>query len=326
MPEYFTRYGQSSNPFKRRVLDVQHTDALHAQATANGLLLDIDGFTALSELKAYLTDRVSACQPAFVLIEGPRESGLSSAASAVLLNYREIRGLAAGHYVPVVVEAKDHDEVRLYKTWVAALYAKVQPKISLLKEVKQRLHDARSFSDPDTLGFDLQGVIEELRPALEADAAPVRAIASMFETIKTSKPIDVAQVVFEKSATICVFTSHTASFDVDKFIEKNSAVHPIRLGHLKAEEVQRVVKTRWGEASAVPFDAPTFSGFCEKQKHPVGVVLSVAEDLLKKRARDYESLSGTGQWPTEVKLGFTDVETLGLLEVVINGGTPARVP
>ncbi len=178
----------------------------------------------------------------------------------------------------------------------------------------------------ETLDYDLQGVVDELRPALEANADSTRALASCFEKIKTTRAIEIAKVIFENSATVCVFTSQTDAFIADKFIQKNPDVHLLRLGHLKANEVQRVVEARWGKGSQVPFHASTFSEFCENRKHPVGVVLTVAEDILKKRVCVYEKLSGAGQWPKDPKLGLNDVDTLTLLEVVVYGGTPTPLP
>jgi hypothetical protein len=324
VPEYFTRYGFTKNPFMRRMPNVAHDGELTEQASTLGLLLDIDGFKQLSALDSYLTQRVDEQQPAFVLISGPKESGLSSAALAVMLHYRRIRKILGAQLAPVVVEMEDHDPVRLFKTWAAALYPRVFPKLPLLDPVKQALYDARKLTDADTLKFDLQGVVSGLEPAMKSDTAAVRAIASAFEVLKTPKPIDVAMTAFEQIETVCVFTVHAGTFDLDDAIG-DRPVHLIQLGFLTAEEVERIVATRWGTASPLPFHADTFSKFCEKLERPVGAVLTTAEDVLKSRVGIYEKLKGSGQWPADAKLGLSDIETLTALEILMYGGTPKHL-
>jgi len=322
VPEYFERYGFRTNPFTLRVLD-----PLQNKGDDQHLLRDIDGFANLDAAEQYMRERAGspsdpADRPAFVLITGSEKSGMSSAANAVLHKYCEVRKLD-GRFSAVQIEAADHSELQLYRRWIAALYNRLQPKVKLAKEVNDRFYAARKLSDLDTLDYDLQGVVADLLPALKADRGA--AFGSCLEKIRTSRVVEIAKVIFENFPTLCIFTAQAGVFDVDRFVDRHSDVHVLKLGHLNSNDVSKVLEKRWGTSSPVPFHVPTLSSFCERNQHPVGVVLTVAERLLKRRVRTYEALSGQGVWPEDQRLGFTDVNTLeslqGELEVLVNGGS-----
>lgn len=320
MLEYYQRYGLKSNPFILRVLD-----PLQNAEDDACLLRDIDGFSRIDSVDQYLKDRVGspenpADRPAFVLIMGSEKSGLTTASNEVLARYRRIRDVA-NRFVAVQVVATDHSVFDLYRRWVAALYNRLRPKLQLNPEVITKFYDARKLMDSKTLDYDLQSVFVDLLPAMKAK--PGAALGACFEKIKSQQVIEVAQVVFETFPAVCVFTVQPGSFDVDEFETRNPDVHVLRLGHLNSEEVKKVLEKKWGQASSLPFHLPTLGSFCESKKHTVGVVLTVAEKLLRKRVQAYERLNGQDTWPQDARLGFTDINTLELLEaleVVVNGG------
>jgi hypothetical protein len=319
--EYYQRYGLQSNPFILRVLD-----PLQNAEDDGSLLRDIDGFSRINSVDEYLKDRVGspenpADRPAFVLITGSEKSGLTSASNEVLARYRRIRDVA-DRFVAVQVAATDHSISDLYRRWVAALYNRLRPKLQLLDTVSTKFYDARKLMDSKTLDYDLQSVFIDLLPAMKAN--PGAVLGSCFEKIKSQQVIEVAQVVFENFPAVCVFTAQPGFFDVDDFETRNADVHVLRLGHLNSEEVKKVLEKKWGQASSLPFHVPTLGNFCENKKHTVGVVLTVAEKLLRKRVQAYEKLNGQNTWPQDTRLGFTDINTLELLEaleVVVNGGS-----
>ena len=321
MPEYFERYGLSANPFALRVLD-----PLSSTDDDQHLLRDIDGFTQLSAVKEYLRERIGSpgapIRPAFVLIAGSEKSGLSTAANAVLMLYRDMRNLG-NRFAAVFVEALGHSELRLYRRWAAALPNRLQPlKLQLNPEVAKRVQDASRFSDMDTLEYELQGVLVALGPALDAKPGSPVGFGSCLEKIKTSRAVEMALVVFEGSPTVCVFTVQTtANIDVDEFAEQHREIHVLRLKHLNSQDVPKILQKKWGTASEIPLHLPTLGTFCEKQKHTVGVVLRLAERLLRKRVLAYEGLNRAGSWPEDRELGLTDLHTLELLEVLVNGGS-----
>jgi hypothetical protein len=318
--EYYERYGFTANPFALRPFDpLQRKDA------DDFLVRDIDGFSKLMAVGEYLRDRAGPAEapldrPAFVLITGSEKAGLSSAANEVLSKYRQIRNLQ-DRFTSVQIEMDDHSELRLYRRWVSFLYNRLRGNLNLAGTVATSLYNARKLADPDTLDVELQSVVADLLPALKA--APGAAFGSCLEKIKTQKVIEIALIVFENFPTVCVFTAQAGAFDVDKFTERHPEVHALRLGYLNSEEARKLLEKKWGTASNLPFHLPTLGNFCEKNKHSIGVVLTVAERLLKRRVRVYEDLHGNGSWPGDARLGFSEINTLELLqslEVLVNGG------
>jgi len=306
--DYFERYGFASNPFSLRELD-----PFQIQEDEHHLLRDIDGFVKLDDVGSYLGERTGAAvpAPAFVVITGNKKSGLSSAANAVLSQYREIRKLG-NRFAVAKVKAADHSVTELYNRWVAALDAELQLlQLELSEKVAEKLQSARTLHNDSTLDYDLRGVVAGLLPALQVGKA---GIGSCLEEIKSAKAIEIAEVVFSRVPTLCVFTAEAGVLDAEKLADTSPHICVIRLSHLSREDVGKVLLKRWGEATPLPFDLPTLGRFCESQKHPIGVVLTVVERLLKRRVRVYEELNGQGRWPTEEKLGFTDVTTLELLQ------------
>jgi hypothetical protein len=317
VPDYFQRYGFTSSPFVLRELD-----PVRNKADEGRLCRDIDGFNQLGAVEGYLKERVgSSNSPAFVLITGSEKSGLTTAANAVLAMYRDLRQLS-GRFTVVNVQAFDHSELDLYRRWAAALSGRLASLgLQLDDRVRERLFKARLYHDEKTIEYELQEVVQMLAPALEAGQG--KTFASCLEKLMKPRMIEIALVAFEGIPTVCVFTKLPAAsdFDVDKFAVAHPEVHVLRLGYLNAQEVSRILDASWGKSSPVPFDVDKIGEFCERRKHSIGVVLTVAERLLKKKVGLYEQLKLDGSWPQDPKLGFDALNTLEMLEVVINGGS-----
>lgn len=316
MSEYFTRYGFTENPFALRILD-----PLQREADAQHILI-VDGFSELEKVNNYLGPRVSSVdpKPAFVLVAGAEKSGRSSAANEILLRSKKVNSGSNEKFVPLGLEAEDHGVLQLYRRWTSAIYSEADSLgLGLGDEVQKAFDAIEELKAQETLEFRLQLIMKRLIPFLKG--GPAR-MASCVEGVKNEKVIAAAEVVFKDFPIVCVFTVQPGSFDLAKY-KKHPNVHLLELGHLKADEVSKVVKKRWGDVSPVPFDVPTLGSFCETKKHSVGAVLTVAERLLARRVRVYETLKADGVWPTDNRLGFSDVETLqsleGALEAVIYG-------
>jgi hypothetical protein len=321
MPEYYERYGFEASPFGYRALDTGHAESLDAQVEKHRLLLDIDGFASLAACQDYLRERRTTNKPAFVVIVGAGKSGLSLAAAAVLLKYREVTGISATQFIPVIVAAEDHSEPKLYTRWIAALFDKLNPRLSLESSVAKRFEEARRLTDPATIDYDLRSVLRDVTPALTGRTL---TFGTALERVRTLKVIQLAKTIFDELCTTCVFTCQSSAFDESSLarLRDDPDIHLIELRPLNAEEASRIFEARWG-ATSPPLHVETFGRFCEERNHTVGVVLRMADGVLRKRVKDAEAANGgtVGRWPHDISLGTTSKsETRLLLEVVSYGG------
>jgi Cdc6-like AAA superfamily ATPase len=125
---------------------------------------------------------------------------------------------------------------------------------------------------------------------------------------------DEAKKIHAAGANLVVLVDDLDRCDPDQ-IDTLPDVHVMRLAPLKAAEIKRVIEMRWGTTTALPFHTQTFCDFCAKNQHTVGVVLRVADELIKKRVEKYELISagtvvGPGTWPADTDLGIgTSIDT-----------------
>jgi len=316
VPEHYERYGFVQNPFDRKELDPVE------RPIDMGSLVAIDGFGQLQSVEQYLQGRIGAFQPAFVVIEGGSDSGMSSAANAVLAKYRDIQGIPKDRFIalkmPLQPTFNNHLELDLYREWVLEFYDRAtDTSLGLnLAGVLTNFQNIRPLSNATTWHYDLRGVLAQVQQGF---VPPNEGFGTRFRQIKTVEVVNKAKVVFRAIRTVCVFTAVVGVLPVD-FSSQNVDVHFWKLGTLTATEVETLVNSRWGTGSNLPFDPAKFGPFCAGRG--VGAVLKAADGLLQSMARANPPINPwpdpNDTWPVDLRLDCRKI-TLPMLEALANG-------
>jgi hypothetical protein len=302
--KHYQRYGFAVNPFELRKLDLTNKQDRSVWRL-------VDGFKNFRPLVKYMRERIKVRKPAFVAIKGADKSGQSAIGSVVLRFHRVLSQLPADRYVPITVEAENHNIVDLYKQWSPALYnmIKLNLKLTLNKESEQSFLDARKLMDPETLAWDLQLALRGVYPAFEA--SPSAGFGSCFECIRKHDVVKAARVIFDTIPTVCVFTIRPSEFDLewDSFRRNYADIYPIELGALEPKEVQAVVRARWGNTTEVPLDLSVLGQNCAKEKHVVGAVLKTVDRMLEIKTKANPDEQPNDIWPGDARLAFDTKST-----------------
>ncbi len=287
-------------------------------------IVHIDGFSQLVAVKAYLRQQIKRKEPAFVVVEGGSDSGMSSAANAVLAWYRDLQAIPKDRFValrmPMDPSVNNHLERDLYREWTLEFYKRAtSSNLGLnLAPVQSEFYGIRSLSGADTWHYDLQDVLVKVQAAF---VPPNEGFGTRFRQIKTADVVIKAKTVFNDVRTVCVFTAVVGTLPSD-FATQTMAqgVHFWQLGSVTAAEAEQLISCRWGDATTLPFDPGKFGPFCAGRG--VGAVIKTADELLQSMARANPP-RGTwpdpsDQWPVDTRLDCRQF-TLNMLEALSNG-------
>lgn len=282
------------------------------------LLARVSSFEQLDRIDARLHRAIDEERPAYLLVTGRSGSGRSSMANCIMARYCHHRNLPLDHFIlPNRNAASNCAKLSAFKAWFTALRNDIfRRKLSLSKNLTERIPEYLKESDDDTMEANFQYLALEIAEELRAIGAEGRApylFGCCLEDVKSYAIIKAALDIFREVQTVCIFT--VGDYDnermeiIDLFRTKHVGERFVQLHPLLGHDASRLLQRRWelllGSDCPFPFDADELATALGDKPRTVGKILTLMNIMLQMKLN---STPPGEPWPHDPALRFTAAE------------------
>ena len=306
MADFLTLYSLKVNPYRVEALDPL------SEAKDAEMFPALAGKEQVDDVDTCLKAAVKQNKPAFVLIKGQYNCGLTSVSNYILFRYCKYRCINPSNLIVPKRATGHNNEVQLWKEWLWNLLDLLDQQVlttplgSFIPDCQQAI----SGVGPEGDFGRFISIMRRLSEALEKiETGFAFGVCLELKNVTKLDLLDKAFSMFSMTYTVLMFSIryYKIKKNVIDFFEEYPIANKVTV-HIKAiagRRAEDVVKLRWtniDEANPDPFEAGGLERAFEKRERPIKRIFELMRQLLELKAVDVKSTEK--RWPADQELMF----------------------